>query len=78
MGISCNGICHRYKATKPGNMGRYAVGQKRCNSCDIFLNLNGIWCPCCNYKLRLGPRSSKYKEKFLKTKSAKKEILNGL
>jgi hypothetical protein len=26
----------------------------------------------------LGPRSSKYKEKFLKAKSVKKELLNGL
>ena len=78
MGISCNGICNRYKATKPENTGRYIAGQKRCNSCAIFLNWNGMWCPCCNYKLRLGPRSSKYKEKFLKAKSVKKEILNGL
>ena len=79
MGITCNGVCHRYKATKPPNMGRYVTGQKRCNSCDIFLNWDGFWCPCCNYKLRLRPRNSKYKEKFLKAKAAKKEILvNGL
>ena len=78
MGISCNGICHRYKATKPVNIGRYVIGQKRCNSCDVYLYWDGVWCPCCNYKLRLGPRSSKYKEKFLKAKTTKKEILNGL
>jgi len=79
MGITCNGICHRYKAKKPTTMGRYASGQKRCNSCNVFLNWDGIWCPCCNYKLRLTPRSSKYKEKFLKLKSEKKEFLvNGM
>ncbi len=78
MSATCSRICDRYRALKPKKFGRYEMGQKRCNSCAIFLNWNGMWCPCCNYKLRLGPRSSKYKEKFLKAKSVKKEILNGL
>jgi len=79
MGITCNGICHRYKAKLPANMGRYASGQKRCNSCGVFICWDGFWCPCCNYKLRLTPRSSKYKEKFLKIQAEKKETLvNGM
>jgi len=79
MSIICNGVCHRYKATKPASRGRYTSGQKRCNSCNVYLNWDSLWCPCCNYRLRLGSRSSKYKEKFLKAKSAKKEILvNGV
>ena len=79
MGISCNGICQRYRARKPLRIGRYASGQKRCNSCDIFMNWDGLWCPCCNYRLRLTPRNSKYKEKLLKIRSEKKGILfNGM
>jgi len=71
MGISCNSICHRYKATKPGNMGRYAIGQKRCNVCEIFLNWDGISCPCCGMMLRTRPRSIKVKtgtKKMLRNK----------
>ena len=68
MGISCNGICQRYKARKPLRIGRYASGQKRCNSCDVFMNWDGLWCPCCNYRLRQSPRSGKYKEKYLQIK----------
>jgi len=78
MCASCSNVCARYKATKPVNIGRYAIGQKRCNSCNVFLNWDGMWCPCCNERLRLAPRGSKYKEKFLKAKTTKKEILNGL
>ena len=78
MGITCNGICHRYKAKKPMNLGRYASGQKRCNSCDVYLNWDGIWCPCCNYHLRLKPRSSKYKRKFLKKSKEKELLVNGM
>lgn len=78
MGVSCSRVCVRYKAIMPKNMGQYATGQKRCNSCNVFLNWDGMRCPCCNDRLRLAPRSSKYKEKFLKLKTTKKEILNGL
>ena len=50
MGGTCNNLCNRYKAKKPNNIGRYLSGQKRCNSCDVYINWDGLWCPCCNYK----------------------------
>jgi len=78
MSVNCNAICQRYKALLPKNMGRYTVGQKRCNSCEIFIYWDGLWCPCCNDRLRLSPRSSKNKEKFLKIKTSKREISNGM
>jgi hypothetical protein len=79
MAIICNNICQRYKAKKPNNIGRYLSGQKRCNACDIYMHWDGLWCPCCNYKLRQTPRSSKYKEKYMKALSEKKEVLtNGV
>ena len=75
MAITCNNICHRYKAKKPNNIGRYLSGQKRCNACEIYIKWDGLWCPCCNYKLRLTPRSSKYKKKYVKAISENKEII---
>ncbi|MEW6589379.1 MAG: hypothetical protein AB1299_09490 [Thermoproteota archaeon] len=63
-GGGCKGICPRYKAQKPVKMGRYAAGQRRCQICEIFLKVDGLWCPCCGYRLRTKPRSTKYKAKF--------------
>ena len=64
--LTCKGICHRYKAIKPPHRtSRYVKGQKRCNSCDIYIEWNGFFCPCCGYRLRAAPRSKKYKEKVL-------------
>jgi hypothetical protein len=76
----CNGICNKYHAIGSSGKGRYAKGQKRCNSCGIFINWDGLRCPCCNDRLRLSPRNSKSKEKFLEIKSVKKRkvLVNGM
>ena len=79
MSASCSRVCDRYRALKPKKFGRYEMGQKRCNSCSIFIFWNGLWCPCCGDRLRLTPRSSKYKQKYLKAIAVKKEVIaNGL
>lgn len=60
--MSCNGVeCLKYKAKKPIGTGRYASGQKRCQICSLFMIHDGIYCPCCHYKLRTKPRKSVYK-----------------
>jgi hypothetical protein len=46
---------------KPVGIGRYSTGQKRCQVCEIFLKWDGLWCPCCGYRLRTRPRNSKFK-----------------
>lgn len=61
----CVGECKKYKALKPLQIGRYAAGQKRCNYCEIFVEVDGIVCPCCKSQLRCLPRSRKGKEKYL-------------
>ena len=62
----CTKNCNNYKPQKPiGSNGRYANGQKRCNFCEIFILWDGLTCPCCNSKLRCGPRSREGKEKYL-------------
>jgi len=64
--MTCKGIYIRHKAQKPSNSGRYASGQKRCQICELFINWEGLWCPCCGYRLRIRtrPRTLKYKAKL--------------
>ena len=65
--MTCKGICTRYKAQKPVGAGRYASGQRRCQICEIFIKWEGLWCPCCGYRLRTKPRNKIYKEKLRST-----------
>jgi hypothetical protein len=58
----CKGICSRHRAIKPKSGQRYTLGQKRCNNCQIFIKWQGIWCPCCGYRLRHKPRNGKFKD----------------
>jgi len=62
--VGCKDICIKYKATKTKNGPRYAAGQKRCHTCDIFLLWEGVRCPCCGFKLRVKPRSPKYRKNY--------------
>ena len=69
----CNGICIRFKANTTGNrekLGHYVLGHRRCNVCEIFLDVgDAIYCPCCNYKLRSKPRNMKTKNIYRKKNS---------
>ena len=72
----CKGICILHKAYKPvgSTTSRYAIGQKRCQICEIFIKWEGLSCPCCGYKLRVGPRQYKHKKAKLRIiKQQKKE-----
>jgi len=60
----CKGICSRYRATNPVGVGRYASGQRRCQMCEEYIAWEGLWCPCCGYRLRTKPRNLKYKAKL--------------
>ena len=64
----CKKICLQYAAKKPTNSGRYDAGQKRCQICEIYITIEGtkdeigLFCKCCNYRVRGKPRNRKYKE----------------
>jgi len=59
---SCGGICQQYRAPMPPyNQSRYAIGQKRCTKCGIYVEYDGNFCPCCSFRLRTHRRSSKDK-----------------
>ena len=59
--LRCKGICCRFAAKKPLGGHRFAVGQRPCSVCGIFVDSlsAGIRCPCCNNKLRLNSRNTK-------------------
>ena len=57
--MTCKGICIRHKDSY-----RYDTGNKRCQICEIFIKWDGLWCPCCGYRLRTKPRNLKYKAKL--------------
>jgi hypothetical protein len=62
--MTCRGICIRHKAQKPVGSGRYAIGQKRCQVCQVFIIWDLLWCPCCGSRLRIRPRSIKFKTRL--------------
>jgi len=39
----CNGVCSKYRAIGSSGKDRYAKGQKRCNTCNIFISWDGLW-----------------------------------
>jgi hypothetical protein len=54
---SCHGKCSQYRSKRiitGGN--RYLGTGKRCQICDIFIEYEGRFCPCCNARLRFRPR----------------------
>lgn len=62
--MACKGRCLRHRAPKPISSGRYVCGQKRCQVCEIFIKWDGLWCPCCGYRLRSKPRNSAFKQRL--------------
>jgi hypothetical protein len=73
--MACKNICKHYKAIdKNSKSARYANGQKRCPTCEIFLICDYNNCPCCRRKLRLKPKNARLKRQYnniLKSKIAK-------
>ena len=71
--MSCKGICDKYKADKKfGLNSRYKCGQKRCSSCDIFMDWDGKHCPCCGMMLRTRPRNAKTRERLMIVREIKR------
>jgi len=71
MGVSCKGICERYKSMGVSMQFKYQEGQKRCTSCGIFIECDGVRCPCCHMKLRTNARNRLSKIKRLEISTNK-------
>lgn len=59
--MHCREICIKYGAKNLflKEAGRYESGQKRCTSCEVYINWDGIHCPCCGHFLRTKPRNAR-------------------
>jgi len=66
--MGCKGVCNRYKAKRVVGESRYGQGQKRCTTCQEYIIWEGVYCPCCNYRLRVKPRFMKYKKLLVEVK----------
>lgn len=64
---SCKGLCLKFKAKSYKGKSRYEIGQKRCQTCVIFLICDDNRCPCCRSMLRITPRGNNSR-KNLRTK----------
>ena len=65
MSLYCKDICQQYKAHKSSYEGSYySNGHKRCTECEMFLQWNGIKCPCCGRILRTKPHNTVSKGKL--------------
>jgi hypothetical protein len=64
--MTCRRECQKYIAVNNDSThARYAIGQKRRGTCELFL----IWdfdnfCPCCGHRLRLKPKNAQLKRQF--------------
>ena len=60
----CREICRRkeYKFTRRYCGEYYSQGAKRCNSIKcggVWMKYEGVWCPCCGFKLKSRRRDKK-------------------
>ena len=55
MSSACKGTCQRHRA--PKGKRTYLGGGSRCTLCALFVEWEGVYCPCCGQKLRHKIRS---------------------
>lgn len=58
---NCKGGCESHRAGKSFAGFFYGNGVKRCTICDIYIKWDGLGCPCCGARLRLGKRNKNQK-----------------
>ncbi len=66
--MSCKDLCMQYKASRPIGKSRYGSGQKRCQICEVFIQWEGFFCPCCGCRLRSTPRNRQWKARLSEKK----------
>ena len=78
--MACRGICERLKARKPSDasLSRYLSGQKRCQTCTIFLVWGDPFCPCCGSRLRSRPRNSGNRRALRSAESSQNHLMEKL
>ena len=65
--MTCKNICKNYKVYWNSALGsRYALGHKRCYKCEVFMKVDGVYCPCCSIRLKYKPRNQYQKKAYAK------------
>lgn len=67
--MQCREVCKQYKATGTLSKGKYRLGQRRCSYCDIYLEYEGFWCPCCHSRLRWKRRDKNATKRYHEKKA---------
>ena len=64
--MACKRECQKYEAFNSDfTHARYAIGQKRCGTCELFLTWDlDNHCPCCGHRIRLKPKNARLKRQF--------------
>ena len=78
--MACNSLCSTPKYIQQfgirsyvvGGNNKYSEGWKRCTPCAIVLKTEGIFCPCCNNRLKRSPATSQNKRNFLEETKIKR------
>ena len=61
----CKGICSNPIYEKKKSVrGAYKLDYKRCTQCDIFIKWDGIFCPCCNNRMKHSPKKSSARQAY--------------
>lgn len=56
----CIGRCQEFQVKRTGLGKRYELGQKLCQMCNQWIHCEGVWCPCCQQRLRTRPKCKKH------------------
>ena len=43
-------------------------GYKRCSKCLVFIQWEGVFCPCCGQRLKMSPRNNKSRQSYREMK----------
>ena len=63
--MTCDEICKRYKAIRGTRDSHYELGYKYCEGCEILIEWDGLWCPCCGFRIRSKRKTSKNRVKMV-------------
>ena len=56
--MSCRDICKHVKVKRTKHVSMYAQGFKRCTLCEVYVDWQGKFCPCCGLQLRTKAKAS--------------------
>ena len=71
--MACRNLYERLYSKIIVGKSHYGDGKEYCRRCEIYLFLDGVFCPCCGMALRTSPTNTRDKERL--TKSTFKTVI---